>query len=80
MMTTLRNRNFFLLWSGGLISMIGTWMILAALPFYIYRVTGSALATSGLLMAYIAPGVLFGSVAGVLSIVGIASGCWWSEI
>jgi len=65
MMTTLRNRNFFLLWSGGLISMIGTWMILAALPFYIYRVTGSALATSGLLMAYIAPGVLFGSVAGV---------------
>jgi predicted MFS family arabinose efflux permease len=65
MIKTLRNRNFFLLWSGGLISMIGTWMILAALPFYIYRVTGSALATSGLLMAYIAPGVLFGSVAGV---------------
>ena len=65
MITTLRNRNFFLLWSGGLISMIGTWMLLAALPFYIYQVTGSALATSGLLMAYLAPGVLFGSVAGV---------------
>ena len=65
MMTTLRNRNFFLLWSGGLISMIGTWMLLTALPFYIYSITGSALATSGLLMAYLAPGVLFGSVAGV---------------
>ena len=65
MMATLRNRNFFLLWSGGLISMIGTWMLLAALPFYIYSVTGSALATSGLLMAYLAPGALFGSVAGV---------------
>ncbi|UCG25329.1 MAG: MFS transporter [Chloroflexota bacterium] len=65
MIATLRNRNFFLLWSGGLISMIGTWMLLTALPFYIYSVTGSALATSGLLMAYVAPGVLLGSVAGV---------------
>ena len=65
MIATLRNRNFFLLWSGGLISMIGTWMLLAALPFYIYSVTGSALATSGLLMAYLAPGALFGSIAGV---------------
>lgn len=65
MITVLRNRNFCLLWSGGLISMIGTWMLLAALPFYVYEVTGSALATSGLLMAYLAPGVLFGSVAGV---------------
>jgi predicted MFS family arabinose efflux permease len=65
MMTTLRNRNFFLLWSGGLISMIGTWMLLTALPFYMYQITGSALATSGLLMAYLAPGALFGSVAGV---------------
>ena len=64
-MATLRNRNFFLLWSGGLISMIGTWMLLTALPFYIYRETGSALATSGLLMAFIGPGILFGSLAGV---------------
>lgn len=65
MITTLRNRNFFLLWSGGLISMIGNWMLMAALPFYVYQMTGSALATSGLLMAYLAPGMLFGSVAGV---------------
>jgi MFS family permease len=65
MIATLRNRSFFLLWSGGLISMIGNWMLMAALPFYVYQITGSALATSGLLMAYLAPGVLFGSVAGV---------------
>jgi len=45
--------------------MMGTWMLLAALPFYVYEVTGSALATSGLLMAYVAPGMLFGSLAGV---------------
>jgi predicted MFS family arabinose efflux permease len=40
-------------------------MLLTALPFYVYQLTGSALATSGLLMAYLAPGMLFGSVAGV---------------
>jgi len=62
----LRNRNFFLLWSGGLISMVGTWMLLAALPFHVYAVTGSALAASGLLMAFVAPGIVLGSVAGVL--------------
>ncbi len=65
MIATIRNRNFFLLWLGGLISMVGTWMLLAALPFYIYQKTGSAMATGGLIMASIAPGVLFGSVAGV---------------
>ena len=65
MLTTLRNRNFFLLWSGGLISMMGTWMLFAALPFYVYEVTGSALATGSVLMALVAPGMLFGSVAGV---------------
>lgn len=65
MIATLRNRNFLLLWSGGLISLIGTWMLITALPFYLYEKTGSALATSGLLMAYLAPGILFGSAAGV---------------
>ncbi len=65
MIATLRNRNFSLLWTAGLISLIGNWMLIAALPFYIYKVTGSALATSGWLIAYILPGILFGSVAGV---------------
>jgi len=65
MMTTLRNRNFALLWTAGLISLIGNWMLVAALPFYVYEVTGSALATSAWLFAYILPGVLFSSVAGV---------------
>ena len=65
MLTTLKNRNFALLWVGGLISMIGNWILLAALPFHIYAVTGSAIATSSLLIAYIAPGIVFGSVAGV---------------
>lgn len=65
MLATLRNRNFSLLWLGGLISLSGNWILLTALPFYVYNLTGSALATSGLMMAYIAPGIVFGSVAGV---------------
>ena len=65
MIATLRNKNFTLLWSAGLISLIGNWMLIAALPFYVYELTNSALMTSGLLMAMILPGVLFSSVAGV---------------
>ncbi|MCP4423608.1 MAG: MFS transporter, partial [Chloroflexi bacterium] len=65
MLATLRNRNFSLLWVAGLVSLIGNWILIAALPFHIYAVTGSALATSGWLMAYIVPGILFGSIAGV---------------
>jgi MFS family permease len=44
---------------------MGNWIIMVALPYHIYNVTGSALATSAWLMAYILPGVLFSSVAGV---------------
>ena len=65
MIATLRNRNFSLLWLAGLVSLIGNWMLIAALPFYVYELTNSALMTSGLLMAMILPGVLFSSVAGV---------------
>ena len=67
MRALLKQRNFALIWAGGLISMIGNWVLLTALPFYVYAMTGSALATSGILMAYIAPGVLFSSVAGVFA-------------
>ncbi len=66
MRNLLRNRNFMLLWTGGLVSMMGTWMLLAALPFYLYQVTGSALASGGLFMAHMAPGALLSSFAGVL--------------
>ena len=65
MFAIFRNRNFSLLWLAGLISIMGNWVLIAALPFHVYAVTQSALATSGWLMAYILPGVLFGSMAGV---------------
>src|SRR3712207_6800501 len=65
MLATLRQRNFAFLWAGGLISVFGDWVLIAALPFHVYTLTGSALAASSMLIAYTLPGLLFGSVAGV---------------
>jgi len=65
MLTTLRQRNFSLLWSAGLISMVGDWMLFIALPIYVYKLTGSALATSTMFIAEMIPSLLLGSVAGV---------------
>ena len=63
MLKLLRNRNFSLLWWGGLISMLGNWMLIVALPVYIYQETGSTLATSLMFIAGTVPRVLLGSVA-----------------
>src|SRR5215213_5284226 len=65
MLATLRQRNFGLLWLAGLISLAGDWMLRIALPIYVYQLTGSALATSTMLIAGMLPDLLFGSIAGV---------------
>jgi len=61
----LRNRDFALAWIGGLVSMLGGWALWIALPLHVYQVSGSALATSGVVAALVVPGILLGSVAGV---------------
>src|SRR4029078_6517702 len=63
MLATLRQRNFGLLWSAGLISLAGDWMLRIALPIYVYQLTGSALATRTMLIARMLPGLLFGANA-----------------
>ncbi len=65
MLAVLRQRNFALLWFGQLISVFGDWVLLIALPFYIFDVTGSALATGAMFIAQTVPRVLLGSFAGV---------------
>lgn len=65
MIQMLRQRNFGLLWWGGLISMSGDWMLRIALPAYIFQLTGSALATGVMFMAGQVPTLVLGSVAGV---------------
>ena len=65
MLSVLRQRNYAALWIGGLVSGLGDWFLFIALPFYIYNLTGSALATGGMFIAESLPSILFGSLAGV---------------
>jgi MFS family permease len=65
MFVLLHQRNFGLVWIGGLVSRTGDWMMFAALPVYVYQLTGSTLATGAMLAANVTPRLLLGSVAGV---------------
>jgi MFS family permease len=55
-----------LLFWAGLVSVAGDWMLMAVLPYVVYVRTGSTLATAGMTVAELVPGILLGSVAGVL--------------
>jgi MFS family permease len=61
----LRQRNFALLWFGGLISVAGDWVLYAALPFFVYERTHSTIATAGMIAAELGPSIAVGSIAGV---------------
>lgn len=65
MLAVLRKRNYGLLWFAQLISMIGDWALFAALPFFVYQITGSVLATGVMFMIQIVPPLILGSIAGV---------------
>jgi MFS family permease len=64
-LTVLRQRDFSLLWFGGVLSVIGDYFLFVALPFFVYERTGSTLATGAMFVAQTLPRLLFGSVAGV---------------
>lgn len=64
-LATLRQRDFALLWFGGLLSNLGSWSTFVAVPLLVYRETGSALATTLVFTVTVAP-LLLSSVAGVL--------------
>jgi MFS family permease len=65
MLRSLRQRDFALLWTAALISQVGDWVLIAALPFYVYLVAHSTLAAGATFLAGNLPTILFGSVAGV---------------
>src|SRR5437660_1985879 len=65
MFAVLRQRNFACLWTGQIVSLIGDWVLFVALPFYIYTLTGSTLATGIMFIVQTLPRLFFGSVAGV---------------
>ena len=60
-----RNRSFSLLWTGQLVSTIGTALSSLAASIYIFRLTDSALSVGLMLMATAAPSLLVGLFAGV---------------
>jgi MFS family permease len=64
-LAVLRQRDFSLLWFGGVLSVIGDYFLFIALPFFVYERTGSVLATGAMFAAETLPRLLFGSVAGV---------------
>jgi MFS family permease len=65
MLTVLRQRNFAFLWFGQLISLTGDYVLIVALPFYTYQLTGSVLATGVMFLVQALPGLFLGSLAGV---------------
>lgn len=67
MISLLRQRNFSLLWFGGLVSYAGNWMLFIALPIYVYQLTGSAVAIGTAFIIGTLPRLLFGTVAGVFA-------------
>src|SRR5262245_38428820 len=60
-----RKRSFTLLWTGQLISMIGSGMTTIAASILVYRVTGAALSVGLMLMAAALPSLAVGLLAGV---------------
>ena len=61
----LRRPGFALLWAGGLINDLGDWLLLIALPVYVFQSTGSALVTSTVFVVELVSGLLAGQLAGV---------------
>ncbi|MBI5033695.1 MAG: MFS transporter [Chloroflexi bacterium] len=60
-----RNRNFTLLWSGQLVSTIGSSLTSLAASILVYRLTNSAMSVGLMLMATAAPSLILGLIAGV---------------
>ncbi|MEV6282569.1 MFS transporter [Kribbella sp. NPDC051770] len=60
-----RRRDYRLVLSAGLISLTGDWVLRTGLAFHVYTLTGSTLASGGLLLASFVPLVVLGSLAGV---------------
>lgn len=65
MIEVLRRRDFRLLWVAGLISSLGDLVLFIALPFVVYDMTGSTLATGAIMIVETIPMVFLGSLAGV---------------
>ena len=62
----LRRRDIGLLWTGGLISETGDWLLLVGLPVWVLQLTGSSLVTATVFLVGLLPSLVVGPLAGVL--------------
>jgi MFS family permease len=65
MLGVLGRRSFALLWSGGLLSLVGDWALITGLPLVVYQLTASTVALGAAVFLNALPRVVVGSVAGV---------------
>lgn len=65
MIHALRTPAFGRYWLGQVVSFAGNTLLFVALPFYVYDLTGSALATGAMFMAQMLPQIALSSLAGV---------------
>lgn len=62
----LLRRDFALIWTAGLVSDTGDWLLMIALPLFALSATGSALGASTVFLVELVPMLLVGSFLGVL--------------
>ena len=62
-----RNRSFGSLWTGQLLSGLGNWLLIVAVPVYVFRVTASSTDTGLATVAETLPLVALGPFAGVFA-------------
>jgi MFS family permease len=67
MFQALRIRDFRLLWGGSMISTLGSWLLVLAIPDHVLLVTGSLRDTGLTLAAEFLPVLILGPVAGVVT-------------
>jgi MFS family permease len=65
MFQALRVRDFRLLWAGGLVSSVGTWLLSIAVPAHVLQASGSLRDTGLTLVAEYVPQLVLGPFAGV---------------
>ena len=61
-----RTRDFRLVWAGGFVNDIGDWLLLVALPVYVFLESGSGSATALLFVVELVAALLVGPVGGSL--------------
>ena len=65
MLQALRIRDFRLLWGARLVSSLGSWLLVIAVPAHVFLLTGSVMATGLTMVAEYLPSVALGLIAGV---------------